>query len=150
MNDEMFRLALIDITNDDLLNDFINDIFGYDFDLKRKEYVYIQYKIVEDNIILNIYDNKNSNRFKAYIFTLNDIDNDENSKYINVKKEYDKYKSGNRDKLCLLSSLLFTKDNNEKLLILYLVIKLKIYLVIIFFNYWFYLVLFFDKTRGSK
>ena len=94
----MFRLALIDITNDDLLNDFINDIFGYDFDLKRKEY-----------------DNKNSNRFKAYIFTLNDIDNDENSKYINVKKEYDKYKSGNRDKLCLLSSLLFTKDNNEKI-----------------------------------
>ena len=72
MNDEMFRLALIDITKDDLLNDFINDIFGYDFDLKRKEYVYIQYKIVEDNIILNIYDNKNSNRFKAYIFTLND------------------------------------------------------------------------------
>ena len=32
MNDEMFRLALIDITNDDLLNDFVNDIFGYDFD----------------------------------------------------------------------------------------------------------------------
>ena len=31
MNDEMFRLALIDITNDDLLNDFVNDIFGYDF-----------------------------------------------------------------------------------------------------------------------
>ena len=115
MNDEMFRLALIDITNDDLLNDFINDIFGYDFDFKRKEYVYIQYKIVEDNIILNIYDNKNSNRFKAYIFTLNDIDSDENSIYINVKKEYDKYKSGNRDKLCLLSSLLFTKDNNEKI-----------------------------------
>ena len=78
MNDEMFRLALIDITNDDLLNDFVNDIFGYDFDLKRKEYVYIQYKIVDDNIILNIYDNKNSNRFKAYIFTLNDIDSDEN------------------------------------------------------------------------
>lgn len=82
----MFRLALIDITNDDLLNDFVNDIFGYDFDLKRKEYVYIQYKIVEDNIILNIYDNKNSNRFKAYIFTLNDIGSDEDSKYINVKK----------------------------------------------------------------
>ena len=115
MNDEMFRLALIDITNDDLLNDFVNDIFGYDFDLKKEEYVYIQYKIVDNNIILNIYDNKNSNRFKAYIFTLNDIGSDENSRYINVKKEYDKYKSGNRDKLCLLSSLLFTKDNNEKI-----------------------------------
>lgn len=111
----MFRLALIDITNDDLLNDFVNDIFEYDFDLKKEEYVYIQYKVVGDNIILNIYDNKNSNRFKAYIFTLNDIGSDENSRYINVKKEYDKYKSGNRDKLCLLSSLLFTKDNNEKI-----------------------------------
>ena len=115
MNDEMFRLALIDITNDDLLNDFVNDIFGYDFDLKKEEYVYIQYKIVDNNIILNIYDNKNSNRFKAYIFTLNDIDSDENSRYINVKKEYDKYKRGNRNKLCLLPSLLFTKDNNEKI-----------------------------------
>ena len=115
MNDEMFRLALIDITNDDLLNDFVNDIFEYDFDLKKEEYVYIQYKVVGDNIILNIYDNKNSNRFKAYIFTLNDIDSNGISRYINVKKEYDKYKSGNRDKLCLLSSLLFTKDNNEKI-----------------------------------
>ncbi len=115
MNDEMFRLALIDITNDDLLNDFVNDIFEYDFDLKKEEYVYIQYKVVGDNIILNIYDNKNSNRFKAYIFTLNDIDSNGNSRYINVKKEYDKYKNDNKDKLCLLSSLLFTKDNNEKI-----------------------------------
>ena len=110
----MFRLALIDITNDDLLNDFINDIFGYDFDLKRKEYVYIQYKIVEDNIILNIYDNKNSNRFKAYIFTMNDIDSDEDAKYINVREEYDKYKNGNNEKITLIASLLLSKDNDEK------------------------------------
>ena len=110
MNDEMFRLVLIDITNDDLLNDFVNDIFEYDFDLKKEEYVYIQYKVLGDNIILNIYDNKNSNRFKAYIFTLNDIDSNGNSRYINVKKEYDKYKNDNKDKLCLLSSLLFTKE----------------------------------------
>lgn len=115
MNDEMFRLALVDITNADLLNDFVNDIFGYDFDLRNEEYVYIQYKIVDNNVILNIYDNKNSNRFKAYIFTLSDIDSDGTSRYINVKKEYDKYKRGNKDKLCLLSSLLFTKDNNEKI-----------------------------------
>ena len=102
MNDEMFRLALVDITNADLLNDFVNDIFGYDFDLRNEEYVYIQYKIVDNNVILNIYDNKNSNRFKAYIFTLSDIDSDGTSRYINVKKEYDKYKKGNKDKLCLL------------------------------------------------
>ena len=115
MNDEMFRLALVDITNADLLNDFVNDIFGYDFDLRNEEYVYIQYKIVDNNVILNIYDNKNSNRFKAYIFTLSDIASDGTSRYINVKKEYDKYKRGNKDKLCLLSTLLFTKDNNEKI-----------------------------------
>ena len=115
MNDEMFRLALIDITNADLLNDFVNDIFGYDFEIKKQEYVYIQYKLVNDNIILNIYDNKDNNRFKAYIFTLNDIESNDSSVYININNEYNKYKNGNKDKLCLLSSLLFTKDNNEKI-----------------------------------
>lgn len=114
MNDEMFRLSLVDITNNDLLNDFVNNIFGYDFDLKNEEYVYIQYKIVSENIVLNIYDNKNSNRFKAYIFTLNNINSDNNSIYINVNDEYNKYKNGSKNNLCLLSSLLVSKDNNEK------------------------------------
>ena len=114
MNDEMFRLSLIDITNNDLLNDFVNNVFGYDFDLKKEEYVYIQYKIISGNIILNIYDNKNSNRFKAYIFTLNNIKSDDNSIYINVNNEYDKYKNGSKNNLCLLSSLLISKNNNEK------------------------------------
>lgn len=114
MNDEMFRLSLVDITNNDLLNDFVNNIFGYDFDLKNEEYVYIQYKIVSENIVINIYDNKNSNRFKAYIFTLNNINSDNNSIYINVNDEYNKYKNGSKNNLCLLSSLLVSKDNNEK------------------------------------
>ena len=114
MNDEMFRLSLIDITNNDLLNDFVNNIFGYDFDLKNEEYVYIQYKIVSKNIVLNIYDNKNSNRFKAYIFTLNNINSDNNSIYINVNNEYNKYKRGSKNNLCLLSSLLISKNSNEK------------------------------------
>ena len=114
MNDEMFRLSLIDITNNDLLNDFVNNIFDYDFDLKKGEYVYIQYKIISGNIILNIYDNKNSNRFKAYIFTLNNIKSDDNSIYINVNNEYNKYKRGSKNNLCLLSSLLISKNSNEK------------------------------------
>ena len=114
MNDEIFRLSLIDVMNEGLLNDFVNDIFGYDFDIKKEEYVYIQYKVLGDNIILNIYDNKNNNRFKAYIFTMNDIDNDEDTKYINVKEEYDKYKNGNKEKVTLISSLLLSKDNDEK------------------------------------
>ena len=125
MNDEIFRLSLIDVMNEGLLNDFVNDIFGYDFDIKKEEYVYIQYKILGDNVILNIYDNKNNNRFKAYIFTMNDIDNDEDTKYINVKEEYDKYKNGNKEKITLMASLLLSKNNNEKkrLLNLYLVGK---------------------------
>ena len=100
--------------NEGLLNDFVNDIFGYDFDIKKEEYVYIQYKVLGDNIILNIYDNKNNNRFKAYIFTMNDIDNDEDTKYINVKEKYDKYKNGNKEKITLMASLLLSKNNNEK------------------------------------
>lgn len=114
MNDEIFRLSLIDVMNEGLLNDFVNDIFGYDFDIKKEEYVYIQYKVLGDNVILNIYDNKNNNRFKAYIFTMNDIDNDEDTKYINVKEEYDKYKNGNKEKITLIASLLLSKDNDEK------------------------------------
>ena len=114
MNDEIFRLSLIDVMNEGLLNDFVNDIFGYDFEIKKEEYVYIQYKILGDNVILNIYDNKNNNRFKAYIFTMNDIDNDEDTKYINVKEEYDKYKNGNKEKITLMASLLLSKNNNEK------------------------------------
>ncbi len=114
MNDEIFRLSLINVMNEGLLNDFVNDIFGYDFDIKKEEYVYIQYKILGDNIILNIYDNKNSNRFKAYIFTMNDIDSDEDAKYINVREEYDKYKNGNNEKITLMASLLLSKDKDEK------------------------------------
>lgn len=114
MNDEIFRLSLIDVMNEGLLNDFVNGIFGYDFDTKKEEYVYIQYKVLGENIILNIYDNKNSNRFKAYIFTMNDIDSDNDAKYINVKEKYDKYKNGNKEKITLMSCLLLSKDNDEK------------------------------------
>lgn len=114
MNDEMFRLSLIDVMNENLLNGFVNDIFCYDFDIKKEEYVYIQYKVLGDNVILNIYDNKNNNRFKAYIFTMNDIDSDEDAKYINVKEEYDKYKNGSKEKITLMASLLLSKNNDEK------------------------------------
>lgn len=114
MNDEIFRLSLIDVMNEGLLNEFVNDIFGYDFDTKKEEYVYIQYKVLGENIILNIYDNKNSNRFKAYIFTMNDIDSANDAKYINVREEYNKYKNGNKEEITLIASLLLSKDNDEK------------------------------------
>ena len=113
MNDDMLRLSLIELMNENLLNDFVNRIFKYR--LKDGEYVYMQYKIVNDSIVLNIYDNSNSNRFKAYIFTNENIDNDKDIYYINIEDCYDKYKNkGTRNKLNLLGALLKEKDNEEK------------------------------------
>jgi len=99
--------------NSELLNNFVNEIFGYN--LKDDEYVYIQYKIVKDNIVLNIFDNGNDNRFKAYIFSNDTFTNDDNIVYINIKECYDMYKQRNtKDKLLLLGALLIALDNNEK------------------------------------
>ena len=114
MNDEMLRLSLIDLMNEDLLNYFVTRIFKYR--LKDGEYIYMQYKIVNDNIVINIYDNGKINRFKAYIFTNNDIiDDDRNVYYINIDKCYNKYKNkGTKNKLDLLGALLKEQDNNEK------------------------------------
>ena len=75
----------------------------------------MQYKIVNDNIVLNIYDNSNANRFKAYIFTNENIDNDKDVYYINIEDCYHKYKNkGTRNKLNLLGALLKEQDNEEK------------------------------------
>ena len=113
INDEMLRLSLIELMNENLLNDFVNSIFKYR--LKDGEYVYMQYKIVNDNIVLNIYDNSNANRFKAYIFTNENIDNDKDVYYINIEDCYHKYKNkGTRNKLNLLGALLKEQDNEEK------------------------------------
>ena len=113
MNDEILRLSLIEIMNMDLLNDFINRIFGYR--LGDNEFVYIQYKIVKDNVVLNVFDNTKENRFKAYIYSLDNIDSDDYTMYINVKECYNKYLSKRtKKKLYLLGALLYSSDNQEK------------------------------------
>ena len=113
MNDEMLRLSLIDIMNLGLLNYFVNKIFGYN--LGDNEFVYIQYKIVKDNVVLNVFDNTKNNRFKAYIYTLNNIDSNNDTMYINIKECYDKYKNKRtKKKLYLLGALLYSTDNKEK------------------------------------
>ena len=114
MNAEMLRLSLIDLMNKDLLNDFVNKIFNYH--LRDGEYVYMQYKIVNGNIVLNIYDNSSVNRFKAYIFTNNNIDNNiDDVYYINIEECYEKYRNkGTKNKLDLLGALLKEQDNDEK------------------------------------
>ena len=114
MNDEMFRLCLIDFMNKDLLNDFVNKVFKYH--LKDGQYIYMQYKIVNNNIVLNIYDNSINNRFKAYIFTEEKILSDDNNVYyINIDDCYKMYKKKEtRNKINLIGALLREKDNNEK------------------------------------
>ena len=114
MNDEMLRKSLIDIMNNDLLNDFVNKVFKYR--LKDNEYIYMQYKLVNNNIIINIYDNSKSNRFKAYIFSLDDFSNEDNSTvYININNCYKKYKDNKtKNKLYLLGALLISKEEKEK------------------------------------
>lgn len=113
MSDEPIRLSLIEIMNNDLLNDFVNCIF--DYNLKKDEYVYIQYKIVNGNIILNIFDNSEDNRFKAYIFTDNETETqDDDIIYVNVGTCYQEYKNGNKNKLILLGALLKSDNKDEK------------------------------------
>ena len=113
MNDEMLRLSLIEIMNMDLLNDFVNRVFGYN--LGDNEFVYIQYKIVKDNVVLNVFDNTKNNRFRAFVFTLDDIDSDDDTMYINVTYYYDKWKNKKtKKKLYLLGALLYSNVNDEK------------------------------------
>lgn len=113
MNDEMLRLSLIEIMNMDLLNDFVNRIFGYR--LGNNEFVYIQYKIVKDNVVMNVYDNAKKNRFRAFIFTLDNIESDDDTMYINVEDCYLRWREGKtKKKLFLLGSLLYSTNNDEK------------------------------------
>lgn len=113
MNDEMLRLSLIEMMNSNLLNEFVNRIFGYK--LGNNEFVYIQYKIVKGNIVLNIFDNSKKNRFKAYIFTLDNIESNNNTMYINVEDCYLRWKNNKTKKrVFLLGALLYTTSNDEK------------------------------------
>ena len=97
----------------DLLNHFVNRIFGYR--LGDNEFIYIQYKIVKENIVLNVFDNAKKNRFRAFIYTLDNIDSDDDTTYINVKECYDSWKNKKtKKKLYLLGALLYNNDNQEK------------------------------------
>lgn len=113
MNDEMFRQSLIEITDNDLLNDFMNNVFGYN--LSKDEYVYIQYKIVNGDIFLNIFDNNNDNRFNAICFTNNSSLKSKQIDYIDINKSYNDYKNGMiNNNTVLIGALLKTSNDNEK------------------------------------
>ena len=114
VNDEMFRQALIELMDKGLLNKFVNLVFKYR--LKDTEYVYMQYKIVKNNIVLNIFDNSRKNRFKGYIFTKNGNEiSDNNIIYVNIDDCYQKYKEKKtKNKLFLIGALLKADRSEEK------------------------------------
>ena len=63
---EIFRQVLIKLMNEGYLNDFISIVFNYN--LEENDFIYAQYKIIDNNVILDIFDNNKKNRFNAYIF----------------------------------------------------------------------------------
>ena len=115
MNDEMFRQSLIEFMNVGLLNEFVNIVFKYK--LKDDESIYMQFKIVNGNIVLNIFDNSKKNRFRGYVFTNKNIDNEKDSNiiYVNIEDSYKRYKEKKtRNKLYLLGALLKSNNIDEK------------------------------------
>ena len=75
---EIFRQILIKLMNKGYLNDFISIVFNYN--LEENDFIYAQYKIIDNNVILDIFDNNKKNRFNAYIFV-------EDSQNILIEKE---------------------------------------------------------------
>ena len=75
---EIFRQILIKLMNKGLLNEFISIVFNYDLD--RNDFIFAQYKIINGDVTLEIFDNNNVNRFNVYVFV-------ENSKNITIEKE---------------------------------------------------------------
>lgn len=95
--EEIFRQILINTMNKGLLNKFISIVFNYS--LQNNDFIYAQFKVVEGNIILNIFDNNKKNRFNAYIIVKNTnntylektIDNNASITYVYVDNCYKKY-----------------------------------------------------------
>lgn len=75
---EIFRQILIKLMNTGLLNEFISIVFNYDLD--KNDFIFAQYKIINGDVTLEIFDNNNVNRFNVYVFV-------ENSKNITIEKE---------------------------------------------------------------
>ncbi len=99
---EIFRQVLIRLMNESLLNDFLSIVFNYN--LNEKDFVYAQYKIINGEVILDIFDNNKKNRFNAYIFSYANNTNNLIEKEINknttithlyVNNCYKKFKEGN-------------------------------------------------------
>lgn len=99
---EIFRQILIKLMGSGHLNEFISITFNYN--LENNDFIYAQYKIIDNNVILDIFDNNKKNRFNAYIF-VEDSDNiliekevnlDACITYLYIDNCYKKYKEQKR------------------------------------------------------
>ena len=117
---EIFRQVLIQLMNKGYLNDFISIVF--DYNLEDNDFIYAQYKIIDNNVILDIFDNNVKNRFNAYIF-VEDSDNILIEKEVNktacitylyIDNCYKKYKEKNKlSNLLKLAASFRVKNINE-------------------------------------
>jgi len=99
---EIFRQILIKLMNEGYLNDFISIVFNYK--LEDNDFIYAQYKIMDNNVILDIFDNNKKNRFNAYIFVEDsvniliekEVNIDACITYLYIDNCYKKYKEKKR------------------------------------------------------
>lgn len=117
---EIFRQILINLMNNGYLNEFITITFNYN--LEENDFIYAQYKIIDNNVILDIFDNNIKNRFNAYIFVEDSkniliekqVDNDACITYLYIDNCYKKYKENKRlSNLLKLAASFRVKDINE-------------------------------------
>ena len=117
---EVFRQILIELMNQGLLNDFISIVF--DYDLTVNDFIYAQYKIVDNNVILNIFDNNSANRFKAYIFVEEsnkvaiekEVDNDAMVTYLYLDNCYKQYKTTKKTSNLIKLAVSFRVETKEE------------------------------------
>lgn len=117
---EIFRQILIKLMEEGLLNDFISITFNYN--LKENDFIFAQYKIIDSNVMLDIFDNNNKNRFNAYIFVEDsdniliekEINKDASITYLYIDNCYKKYKQNKKlSNLLKLAVSFRVKDINE-------------------------------------
>jgi len=118
---EIFRQILIRLMNEGYLNDFISIVFNYD--LEENDFIYAQYKIIDNNVILDIFDNNKKNRFNAYIFVENsnniliekEVNIDTSITYLYLDNCYKKYKEKKKLSNLLKLAASFRVKNIEEL-----------------------------------
>ena len=117
---EIFRQVLIKLMNEGYLNDFISIVFNYN--LEENDFIYAQYKIIDNNVILDIFDNNKKNRFNAYIFVEDseniliekEVNNDASITYLYLDNCYKKYKKTQRLSNILKLAVSFRVNSKEE------------------------------------